>query len=53
MAKRTKGVRNFPFTINEVEWLGFLDTYRTMCLAPDARFTSMLEKVRGMNLNAA
>ena len=33
-------------------WLPFLDTYRTMCLAPQPAFKRVLEDVRAMQLAA-
>jgi DnaJ domain len=33
-------------------WLPFLDTYRTMCLAPQPHFRRVLEDVRQMQLAA-
>jgi hypothetical protein len=36
----------------EVLWLPFLDTYRTMCLAPQPDFRRVLEDVRAMQLAA-
>jgi hypothetical protein len=36
---------------NEI-WLPFLDTYRTMCLAPQPDFRRVLEDVRAMQLAA-
>ena len=36
---------------NEI-WLPFLDTYRTMCLAPQDNFRRVLEEVREMRLAA-
>jgi hypothetical protein len=33
-------------------WLPFLDTYRTMCLAPQPDFKRVLEDVRAMQLAA-
>jgi hypothetical protein len=35
-----------------VIWLPFLDTYRTMCLAPQPHFRRVLEEVREMRLAA-
>ena len=31
-------------------WLGFLDTYRTMCIAPSSDFRRVLEDVRELKL---
>jgi hypothetical protein len=36
----------------EDSWLPFLDTYRTMCLAPQPDFRRVLEDVRAMQLAA-
>jgi hypothetical protein len=57
----TRGsIRTFPATA-ETEttasyqggaWLPFLDTYRTMCLAPQPDFRRVLEDVRAMQLAA-
>jgi hypothetical protein len=33
-------------------WLPFLDTYRTMCLAPQPEFREVLEQVRSLLLAA-
>jgi hypothetical protein len=33
-----------------MEWLPFLDTYRTMCLAPEPDFRRLLESVREVGL---
>jgi hypothetical protein len=33
-------------------WLPFLDTYRTMCQAPQPDFRRVLEEVRGMQTAA-
>jgi hypothetical protein len=33
-------------------WLPFLDTYRTMCLAPQSEFREVLEQVRSLLLAA-
>ena len=35
-----------------ISWLPFLDTYRTMCLAPQPDFRRVLEDVRAMQLAA-
>jgi hypothetical protein len=32
-------------------WLAFLDTYRTMCVAPQPEFRHLLEGVRAMRLD--
>ena len=37
---------------NRYAWLPFLDTYRTMCLAPQPDFRRVLENVRAMQLTA-
>jgi hypothetical protein len=37
---------------NHTSWLPFLDTYRTMCLAPQPEFREILEHVRSMQLAA-
>jgi hypothetical protein len=37
---------------NYTSWLPFLDTYRTMCLAPQPDFRRVLEDVRAMQLAA-
>jgi len=29
-------------------WLPFLDTYRTLCVAPEPDFLRVLEEIRGM-----
>ena len=34
------------------EWLGVLDTYRTMCVAPGPAFRRMLDEIRGKRLAA-
>jgi hypothetical protein len=33
-------------------WLPFLDTYRTMCLAPDSGFRRVLEHIRELAIAA-
>ena len=33
-------------------WVPFVDTYRTMCRAPEAEFKRVLEDVRDMRLTA-
>jgi hypothetical protein len=37
---------------DHTSWLPFLDTYRTMCLAPQPDFRRVLEDVRAMQLAA-
>ena len=34
------------------EWVPFLDTYRTMCIAPNPEFRRLLEKIREVRLAA-
>ena len=34
-------------------WLPFLDTYRTMCLAPEPQFQRVLEEIGGLELSGA
>jgi hypothetical protein len=34
-------------------WLGFLDTYRTLCLAPSPEIRTILEEVKRLQLPAA
>ena len=46
--KRKRGNRRNP----RVDWLPFLSTYRTMCLAPDASFFRVLEEIRELRLGA-
>ena len=48
---RTKSVTDVS-GINRNLWLPFLDTYRTMCLAPQDNFRRILEEVREMRLAA-
>ena len=31
---------------SRTKWLPFLDTYRTMCLAPEPPFRAVLEEIR-------
>ena len=38
----TKKTRRY----REDSWLPFLDTYRTMCLAPEPQFQHVLEEIR-------
>jgi hypothetical protein len=38
------GIANYPPQI----WLPFLDTYRTMCIAPQPEFRGLLEQVRDL-----
>ena len=45
---KTKNMRRY----REDSWLPFLDTYRTMCLAPQPDFRRVLEDVRAMQLAA-
>jgi hypothetical protein len=33
-----------------MQWLPFLDTFRTMCLAPEPEFRQLLEGIRGAGL---
>ena len=33
-------------------WLTFLNTYRTMCVAPEPEFRRLLEKIRHLDLAA-
>jgi hypothetical protein len=33
---------------DRTRWLGFLDTYRTMCLAPQPDFRRVFENIRAM-----
>jgi hypothetical protein len=40
------------FVFRDTSWLPFLDTYRTMCLAPQPDFRRVLEEVREMRLAA-
>jgi hypothetical protein len=35
-----------------IDWLGFLNTYRTMCLAPSPQFRRILEEIRDIRLAA-
>jgi hypothetical protein len=35
-----------------ISWLGVLDTYRTMCVAPGQDFLRVLEEIRRMRLAA-
>jgi hypothetical protein len=37
---------------NEINWLPFLDTYRTMCRAPEPAFQRILEDVRELRFAA-
>jgi hypothetical protein len=34
--------------LEEITWLPFLNTYRTMCIAPDAKFRAVLAAVRSL-----
>src|ERR1700726_4698093 len=52
---RCNDEETIELTMNRVEneiWLPFLDTYRTMCLAPKDNFRRVLEEVREMRLAA-
>ena len=48
------GIRTFPATAETENtrsyqggaWLPFLDTYRTMCLAPEPQFLRVLEEIQ-------
>ena len=42
-----KSIKSF-----ELNWLPFLNTYRTMCLTPSQDFRRILEEIRGMRLAA-
>ena len=42
------GIANGPSQI----WLPFLDTYRTMCLAPQPEFLRLLEQARNLPIAA-
>jgi hypothetical protein len=35
-----------------IDWLPFLDTYRTMCLAPQPEFRQLLEQARDVPIAA-
>jgi hypothetical protein len=37
---------------DETAWLPFLDTYRTMCHAPEPAFRRILEEIRGLHFAA-
>jgi hypothetical protein len=36
--------------VASLPWLPFLDTYRTMCVAPHPEFQGMLQRVRELGL---
>lgn len=36
----------------EVDWLPFLNTYRTMCVAPEPDFRRLLEDIRELQIAA-
>lgn len=36
----------------ELAWLPFLNTFRTMCLAPETEFRLVIEEIRKMRLAA-
>ena len=37
-------------SLNSLSWLGDLDTYRTMCLAPEPTIQRLLEDIREIEL---
>ena len=58
--RRRRGLPGWAYRTRTAEiraslsaWLPFLDTYRTMCLAPDPPFRSILETVRANPKSAA
>ncbi len=52
MAEGTKRVRTFLFIISLLSWLPFLNTYRTMCIAPEPGFREILLQIREFDLAA-
>ena len=46
--KQPGGIANGPSQI----WLTFLDTYRTMCLAPEPEFRRLLEQAQDLPIAA-
>jgi hypothetical protein len=51
-SQRGEGRRQEIVSAKSEIWLPFLDTYRTMCLAPQPDFRRTLEDVRAMQLAA-
>jgi len=49
---KVSGLRSMVDRADHTSWLPFLDTYRTMCLAPQPDFRRVLEDVRAMQLAA-
>jgi hypothetical protein len=47
-----QGIFALPCSPTSAAPLPFLDTYRTMCIAPDAGFQRILEKIGRMQLAA-
>jgi hypothetical protein len=45
------GAESEPIIV--LQWLPFLRTYRTMCLAPEPGFRQMLEEIRETRLAAS
>ena len=39
--------------VGHLDWLPFLDTYRTMCLAPEPEFRRLLEEARELPIAAS
>ena len=42
----------WPHGYSDGVWLPFLNTYRTMCRAPEPNFRQILEDVRGLRFGA-
>ena len=38
--------------VNRINWLPFLDTYRTMCSVPEPAFRRILEEIRELRFAA-
>jgi hypothetical protein len=47
-----RGGRMMKAEVVDCRWLPFLDTYRTMCLAPKPEFRRVLEEIRAMRIAA-
>jgi hypothetical protein len=52
MADGTKVAQKFFCNIMMLGWLPFLNTYRTMCVAPEPDFRRLLEDIRELQIAA-
>jgi hypothetical protein len=44
----SKGFVSNTLINDRISWLAFLDTYRTLCVAPEPQFRRVLEEIQGM-----